>query len=64
MKLKKNSAKRWNGSGKMIGPASRVVIYRDGSIEDSDQRLAESHSVDHLLKLNRVFGRRLTESNV
>ena len=47
-------------------PASRVAIYRDGAIEDSDQRLAEIRAwcVDHLLKLKRVFGRRLTEISV
>ncbi len=47
-------------------PASRVAIYRDGSIEESDQRLAEIRAwcVDHLLKLKRVFGHRLTEINV
>ncbi len=47
-------------------PASRVAIYRNGAIEDSDQHLDEIRTwcVDHLLKLKRVFGRRLTEINI
>lgn len=46
--------------------ASRIVVYRDGAIEDSDYRLAEIRSwcVDHLLKLKRVFGPRLIEGTV
>src|SRR6266853_2422894 len=41
--------------------ASRISVSREGSIEDSDQRLAEIRlwCRDHLLRLKRVFGPRL-----
>jgi hypothetical protein len=44
--------------------ASRVAIYRAGRIEDNDQTLAEIREwcIDHLLRLKRVFGHRLTEA--
>jgi len=47
-------------------PASRVAIYRDGSIDDSEQRLDEIRTwrVAHLLKLKQVFGLRLTEISI
>jgi hypothetical protein len=42
-------------------PASRVAIYRDGSIDDSEQRLDQIRTwcVAHSLKLKQIFGLRL-----
>ena len=46
--------------------ASRISVSREGSIEDSDQRLAEIRlwCRDHLLRLKRVFGPRLITVDV
>ena len=43
--------------------ASRITLYYEGSIEDSDDRLAEIRmwTIDRLLALKRVFGPRLAE---
>lgn len=41
--------------------ASRIAVYREGSIDNSPEELAEirAWTVDHLLRLKRVFGPRL-----
>jgi hypothetical protein len=41
--------------------ACRVAVYRDGSIEDAESELSEIRAwvVERLLRLRRVFGRRL-----
>ncbi len=46
--------------------ASRIVVYRDGTIDDTDEHLEEIRAwcVDHLLRLKRVFGTRLTALSV
>lgn len=43
--------------------ASRIALYREGTIDDHEERLAEirSWAIDQLLKFKRVFGPRLAE---
>lgn len=43
--------------------ASRITLYHEGSIKDSDERLGEVRAwvMDRLLELKRVFGPRLAE---
>jgi hypothetical protein len=46
--------------------ASRVAVYRDGTIEESDERLAEirNWAIERLLRFKRVFGPRLLREPV
>jgi hypothetical protein len=45
--------------------SSKIALSHEGSIEDSEERLAEIRTwhIDRLLRLKRVFGPRLAELN-
>lgn len=43
--------------------ASRIAVYREGTIDDHEERLAEirAWAIERLLKFKRIFGPRLAE---